>query len=475
MNYHDLKKIVSTGEDSTRQFKIDITNADSLAAEIAAFSNSNGGTIYIGIHDSRCISGIDPKELNRLNQLISNTASQNVRSPVTVHTENVSLPNGKLVLILKIPAGIDKPYFDKNGVIWLKTGADKRRINSKEELRRLFQSSDQIHADEVPTTAGMAQLDKISFRDFLRERFDMKLPETDARLSKLLENMNLAKDAHLNLAGLLLFGERPQFIKPSFIVKAVSYPGKGVDTDKYLDSEDFEGTLKSMFAGSLSFIMRNLVKVQKKKGINSTGIPEIPRIVFEEILVNALGHRDYFISAPIRIFIFSDRVEILSPGNLPDNLTVEKILKGNSNIRNPILASFISKGILPYRGLGTGIRRAIENWPEIVFSDDRDACVFKSVINRLKVHNAPIKGVVEPINAPINEPIKNIREAVILRIRLSPDISYNQIAHDLKIGRSTVMRHIRELKACKIIKRIGSKKKGRWEIVGKLTAIDNSK
>ena len=131
----------------------------------------------------------------------------------------------------------------------------------------------------------------------------------------------------------------------------------------------------------------------------------------------------------------------------------------------------MSKGILPYRGLGTGIRRAIENWPEIVFSDDRDACVFKSVINRLKIHDAPIKGVVEPIN----EPIKNIREAVILRIRLSPDISYNQIAHDLKIGRSTVMRHIRELKACKIIKRIGSKKKGRWEIVENLTSTDNSK
>ena len=463
MKYHDLKNIVSTGEDSTRQFKVDITNADSLAAEIAAFSNSYGGTIYIGIHDSRCIPGIDPKELNRLNQLISNTASQNVRSPVTVQTENVSLPNGKLVIVLKIPEGIDKPYFDKSGVIWLKTGADKRRINSKEELRRLFQSSDQVHADEVPTTAGMAQLDKIRFRDFLRERFDMKLPESDAGLSKLLENMNLAKESRLNLAGLLLFGENPQFIKPAFTVKAISYPGKGVDTDKYLDSEDFEGSLKSMFDGSLSFIMRNLVKFQKKKGINSTGVPEIPRIVFEEILVNALGHRDYFISAPIRIFIFSDRVEILSPGNLPNNLTVEKILKGNSNIRNPVLASFISKGILPYRGLGTGIRRAIENWPEIVFLDDRDTCVFKSVINRLKVHHAPIKGVVEPIN----EPIKDIREALILRIRHAPEISYDQIAHDLKIGRSTVMRHIRELKACKIINRTGSKKKGRWEIVGR--------
>ena len=119
----------------------------------------------------------------------------------------------------------------------------------------------------------------------------MKLPDSNTRLAKLLENMNLAKDARLNLAGLLLFGENPQFIKPAFTVKAVSYPGNDIDTDRYLDSEDFEGSLKSIFDGSLSFIMRNLVKVQKKKGINSTGVSEIPRIVFEEILVNALAHK----------------------------------------------------------------------------------------------------------------------------------------------------------------------------------------
>ena len=74
-------------------------------------------------------------------------------------------------------------------------------------------------------------------------------------------------------------------------MKAVSYPGNDIDTDRCLDSEDFEGSLKSIFDGSLSFIMRNRVKVQKKKGINSTGVSEIPRIVFEEILVNALAHR----------------------------------------------------------------------------------------------------------------------------------------------------------------------------------------
>lgn len=121
-------------------------------------------------------------------------------------------------------------------------------------------------------------------------------------------------------------------------------------------------------------MLRNLQKVQAGQGVNSSGIPEIPPVVFEELLVNALIHRDYMISAPIKLFIFENRIEIISPGHLPNNLTVKKILAGNSNIRNPILGSFVAKGLMPYKGLGSGIKRALESWPEIEFIDDRDTC-----------------------------------------------------------------------------------------------------
>ncbi|MFR0876085.1 MAG: ATP-binding protein [Bilophila wadsworthia] len=102
-----------------------------------------------------------------------------------------------------------------------------------------------------------------------------------------------------------------------------------------------------------------------KNGVNSPGTPEIPEQVFEELLVNALVHRDYLVSAPIRIFIFDDRVEIISPGTLPNNLTIANIKAGNSNIRNPILISYAAKGLLPYHGIGSGILRALKAWPDI--------------------------------------------------------------------------------------------------------------
>jgi len=143
----------------------------------------------------------------------------------------------------------------------------------------------------------------------------------------------------------------------------------------------FTQSVSDVFQKALNFINNNILHSQKERGVNSTGEPEIPRIALEELLVNALIHRDYFVSAPIRIFVFFNRIEIISPGQLPNNLTIENIKNGNSNIRNPIIASFASK-ILPYRGLGNGIRRAINAYANMNFYEDKESNIFKVIITR---------------------------------------------------------------------------------------------
>jgi len=397
MNILELQDQIALGEDSRRQFKQDITNSDSLAAEMAAFANSDGGMIFLGVVDDGLIQGLGRADVKRINQLIANAASQHVRSPLTVQTENVAVGEGQVVIVLTIPSGQDRPCFDRNGVIWLKSGADKRRVNSKEELRRLFQSVDQFHADELPTKAGIDKLDKLRFRDFLRDVHQQDYPDASEERLRLLRNMNLATDdGKLNLAGVLMFAERPEWIKPQFVLKAIRYPGNDIHVTQYLDTEDFSGPLRRIFEDSLAFVMRNLHKVQAGRGVNAPGMPEIPPAVFEELLVNALVHRDYLVSAPIRLFIFDNRIEIISPGHLPDNLTVEKIRAGNSVIRNPILVSYVAKGLLPYHGLGSGIKRALNDWPEIDFTDDRDGCLFTATVYRKEVESsekaAEVKG-----------------------------------------------------------------------------------
>ena len=138
MTLEELRSLAARGEDSARQFKADVTNAESLAAEMAAFANSDGGTILIGVADDGSMPGLSLKDVARINQLIGNAAGQLVRSPLTVRTDNVALEDGRLVVALTVPKGIDKPYFDKNGVIWLKAGADKRRVTPRKSCAGCF-------------------------------------------------------------------------------------------------------------------------------------------------------------------------------------------------------------------------------------------------------------------------------------------------------------------------------------------------
>jgi ATP-dependent DNA helicase RecG len=377
----ELQAIIDRGEDGKHQFKANITNSEALAAEMVAFSNSTGGLILIGIHDDGRGAGLTRQDMGRLNQLVSNVASQTVRPPVNPQSENIAMPDG-LVMAVQIAQGISKPYMDNNGLIWVKSGADKRKVTAREEIQRMYQAAGLIHGDEIPAKGlGLNELDKDYFAAFLQKHFNTSVDDLELPLATLLENMNLMQSGVFNVAGGLLFTRNPSFFLPMFVVKAVAFPGTDSNTHAYLDSQDMAGKMLNVFRESLSFITRNLHHVQAGQSVNSLGELEIPLIVFEELLTNALLHRDYFVSATIRLLIFKDRIEIISPGHLPNNLTVEKIKLGNSNIRNPILVSFASR-ILPYRGLGSGIMRALAAYPAIEFVDDRDNNLFKAIIKR---------------------------------------------------------------------------------------------
>jgi ATP-dependent DNA helicase RecG len=372
---------LALGEDSRTQFKAAIPNAESLAAELVAFSNGTGGTLFVGARDDGSVAGLRAEDIRRLNLLISNAASQGVRPAVNPLSENIATAMG-IVVAITVLEGASKPYMDKDGVIWVKSGADKRRATSREEIQRMFQNSGLIHGDEIPVR-GMTirDIDLSSFGAFYEKLYGGTLDTDPENFARLLRNMNLSTDEWLNVAGTLLFSKLPSSRLPVYVIKAVSYPGTDIDVERYDDSQDIQGTIQDQFRGALSFVLRDLRHIQGDKNVNSEGDPEIPRVVFEELIANALIHRDYFVSAPIRIFVFADRIEIISPGHLPNNLTIENIKNGNSNIRNPILASHATK-ILPYRGLQSGISRALKAWPSTEFTDDRGGNLFKAVVQR---------------------------------------------------------------------------------------------
>jgi len=389
METAELIEIISRGEDSRHQFKENVHNQDSLAEELVAFSNSGGGIIVIGVSDkTNEVIGLTPNDVHRINELISNAASESVIPPANVSSQNINHPNG-LVMVVRVPDGISKPYMDKKGSVLLKVGADKRKYASREELQRMFQAASIVHADETPVNGmGVADVDVLFLGKYLEDNLGETIEQQNVPLDRLLENMNIARDGTLNLAGALIFAKRPEVKLPVFIVKAVAFPGTEITDEHYLESRDLAGKLTDIFEQGIRFLIGNTSTAQNGQTVNSLGEPEVPRIVWEELLANALIHRDYFISAPVRVMIFSDRVEIISPGHLPNNLTVDNIKAGNSNIRNPILASFATK-ILPYRGLGSGILRSLKAYPAIELIDDRDGNLFKVIVARSEARVQP--------------------------------------------------------------------------------------
>ena len=369
MTEADLLQTLARGEDSRHQFKRDLASPDGVAAELAAMANSGGGQLFVGVADDGSVSGLDAAAVRRLNQLISNAASQHLRPPVHPLTENVQTAQG-LVMVVTVPDGLNKPYMDLQGRVWVKSGSDKRHVTAREELQRLFQRAGLVYADVVPVAGtSVADLDEKAFAAYFNRRYGQSSELAGLPLEQLLQNLGLGDGRELTLAGLLLFGRQPQRWRPAFQVKAVAFPGTSLADSRYLDSEDISGTLLEQFKGSFAFIRRNLHHVQRGRGFNTLGELEIPEVALEELLVNALIHRDYFTSASIRILVFADRVEIASPGHLPDSLSIEAIRQGRTNRRNPTLTEHAAQ-ILPYRGLGSGIPRALREWPRIELIDD---------------------------------------------------------------------------------------------------------
>ena len=385
METTELIEIIGRDEDSKHQFKANVTNETSLAQGMVAFSNSGGGAIFIGVSNDGTFAGLTREDMGRLNQLVSNAASQQVRPPINPQTENIATPDGLVIRII-VPTGVSKPYMDKNGVIWVKSAGDKRKATSREEIQRLYQSAGLIHGDEIPVPGlNIADLDIDYFKVFFERNFSESLDDQGLPLPVLLGNMNLMENGIFNVSGALLFARNPSLRLPVFITKAIAFPGKEIHETDYIDSQDITGKIADVFQKSIGFVLGNIRHIQGDQGVNAPGEPEIPKIAFEELIANALIHRDYFVSAPVRILVFSDRVEIISPGHLPNDLTIENIKMGNSNIRNPILASYATK-ILPYRGIGSGIIRALKEYPDIDFMDDHEGNRFIVTVWRKVPH-----------------------------------------------------------------------------------------
>lgn len=383
MEVLELLNIISLGETSKVQFKELIDNQDSVAAEMIALSNSRGGIILFGIKDKTGeLVGLNYQQLQETNQKIANIATNLVKPQIFITTEAVQIimdGDNKNILIVYVDEGCAKPYKDTKGQIWVKQGSDKRKLTDNNEILRLFQQSGLVYIDEmIVPGSSLEDINITKVQSYLEK---IGVFEDDIPVVKLCQNINIIKNESLTLGGLLFFSKNPQSFRSAFCVKAISFIGNDISGTDYRDSIDIKGVIPDIFEQSISFFTRNLRYLQKGQNFNSIGILEISQVALEELVQNALMHRDYSKNSPIRMFIFDNRIEIISPGVLPNSLTIENIKMGNAVVRNPLVVSYASK-LMRYRGVGSGISRALREQPNIEFINDIEGEQFKVIIPR---------------------------------------------------------------------------------------------
>ena len=356
MNEKGLSETIEKGEDTFTEFKEEKAHSDDLAAEIVAFANTEGGKILLGISDKKEVRGVSNPDKEMLR--VENVSRNNCEPPLTVNIEKIKI-NNEIVLGIYIPKGPERPYRTNRGVYYIRTSSGKRQA-TREELLRLYQATRSFYYDElaVPATS-VDELDILYFRRFF-ERFFQTRIEEDLDLNKLLENMKiltrLDKNLVFTVGGYLLFGLNPQKELPFCKITVAKFEGNEIG--EAFEKKDLEGNLEEQIKAAdtvLNLYLKTRVRI---KGFENELKPEIPKEVLRELVVNAVAHRDYHIASQIRIFIFDNRIEVISPGKLPNRTTLENIKLGVHSERNPLIVSYLAKmGYMTQ--IGTGIVRMI--------------------------------------------------------------------------------------------------------------------
>lgn len=407
MTAEELLKLRDHGEVSKAQFKERILDKYDMGCELVAMSNARGGQLVIGINDKTgAFNPLSYAEVQEATNLLSNMASENVVPGILLEIDTVSIEGGSVV-IATIKEGNNKPYHDNKGIVWMKNGADKRKVFDNAELAEMMTECGNFTPDEAAVKdATLDDLDEDTLKQFLQNRFALVLEKKgmigDALqeasldeianaiakghdINKLMRNLRFIRsDGSLTVAAMLLFGKYTQRWLPVMTAKCISYVGNSIGGKVFRDKVNdavMEGNLLHQFETIMSFFTRNLKNVQVEKEFNSLGELEIPYVSLMEFVVNALVHRSLNWKAPIRIFIFDNRVEIHSPGTLPNGLQVEDITNGTSMPRNNFLFSNAIY-LLPYTGAGSGIQRALEEGIQVEFTNEERIHEFLITIKR---------------------------------------------------------------------------------------------
>ena len=373
MNKTDLIELIRNGEDSTLEFKRDDIHNYDLAKELVAFLNLEGGTVLLGVEDDGQISGTSRE---RLEEWVAELCRVKIEPPVVplLSWAREAEP-GRDVLAIGVTHGPDKPYacVHKGHKTYYIRVSNTSREASREELERMYQASGRLRYGLKPAPgASFEVFDRGRLRDYLTRVLNAPVPAKDDLdgWGTLLRNIKLmtvsAGQFVATIDGLLLFGLTPNRYVPQSGIRAVCYVGREPDYATRAD-EDLKGPMVplcdpdngefvklGLVDKAWDFVRRNTTPSAHLEGARRIDRWEFPEEAVREAVVNALVHRDYSIAGTdIMLAIFSDRLEVVSPGRLPNTVTPTGMRLGQRYARNQTLVNVMRDyGYADARGMG---------------------------------------------------------------------------------------------------------------------------
>ena len=348
MNYPDeeIARQLQLGEDSAWEFKqIEFAGnrpksprRDDLADEIASFANTDGGALLCGVTDSGDVQGLSRRQMDTLEELVVNICTDAIKPPIRPIILRRSIGQRALLLV-EVPQGHSQ--HDSPGGSYHRVGSSKRRMTSDERLR-LAQRRGQARflwfdKQAVPGT-GFRTLDEALWKPLLSSEGAAD-PVAGLEKMGLLTGENGVQRA--TVAGVLLCSPAPEEWLPNACITATRYRGRDRATGQ-ADAQTIGGPLRCQIREAVAFAIRNM-QVAAHKTPARVDLPQYSEEALFEGIVNAVAHRDYSIpGSKIRLSMFEDRIEIQSPGSLPNNLTVDDMPYRQAT-RNELLTSLLGR------------------------------------------------------------------------------------------------------------------------------------
>ncbi|MEZ5479379.1 MAG: putative DNA binding domain-containing protein [Thiolinea sp.] len=333
-----LRTLIAQGENSAVEFKSHPVRTETIAREMVAFANGSGGTLLLGVEDDGTISGISGDDVE---EWVMNIARTLVNPALNVTYASVQL-EGKTVAVVTIPKGEDKPY--QTGDKYLVRVGSTNRLATQAELMRLFQLSGAFHFDQTPVARTTLNDLNTAALDSYFAAYDIQFSqEPDAARRQLLINTDiLTESGELTVGGLLMFGVNPSRYLPQAAIMFAHFDGLEPAAE-LIDRQEIIGALPYQVDTAVAVLKNNLRRPSTIIGnqrVDTVALP--PDKVLRELVVNACVHRNYAIrGSRIRLFLYQDRIECLSPGRLPNTVTVAKLRSGVSYASNPVLLKFM--------------------------------------------------------------------------------------------------------------------------------------